>query len=205
MSDTPSDPTALTTAAVLREVQNLEEKLSIRINGVENTINARLAAIDKATDVFKEDLTRVPTQLDRAMTASRGLTDEQFERIATRLDGMQKLKTEQFESIQKQFGERDIRHAASENSAKDAIATSLAANKELMTEQAHNTRTVTDANQAQISDLKDRITRVEAVAIGQATQKQESQHGISTTAGVVMMVVGIIGLVVSIALRFTGH
>jgi len=196
-----TDPTALTRAALLREIAILEEKITLRVEGVTNTYNARLDAIDRATTLFAEDLKRVPTALDRAMASSRILTDEQFAKVETRLAGMALLKAEQFASIQKQFEERDLRLEQAAIAAKEAVAAALQAAKEAVAEQAHSSATatqkaeatqvksieqqaslirqVTDANQAQIADIKERITRIEALAIGQAGQKVE-QHASSS-------------------------
>lgn len=201
------DPTVLTGNLVRVAIQALEEKLIARQDGMRDALAARLDAIDRATTIFADDLNRVPTALDRAMVANRTLTDEQFAKIETRLNGMALLKAEQFASIQKQFDERDLRLEQASSAAKEAVAAALQAAKEAVAEQAHSTatatskaeaaqvksieqqaaliRSVTDANQAQIADIKERITRIEAMAIGQAGQRQETHMSSSFIVSII--------------------
>lgn len=198
------DPSELTTAALLREIQNLEEKLNIQIEGVVKAFTARIDAIDTATRLFSEDLVRVPTALDRAITTSRALTDEKFISVEQRIVALQTLKAQQFAHIQQQLEERDERFNNQDQAAKDAVAAALQAAKEMMGEQAHNIRTITDANQTQIGDLKDRITRIEALAIGQATQKVEQHQSSSATVGLIALAVTILSVLIGLAFRFVG-
>jgi hypothetical protein len=194
----------LATNALLREIANLEEKLSYRIEGVVETFRERLAGIDRATEVFNADLKRVPTELDRAMSSSRTLTEEQFKRVETRLDGMAKLKHEQFEGIQKQFQERDIRAQHQIESAQKALDAALNAAKEAASKSEANqvksieqlgelVNSVTGALRDQLEELRSRTTRIEAIAIGQSTQKVE-QHGSSS------LVISVIGVGITILL-----
>ena len=96
-----ADPTPLTTALLLREVEGLEAKF-----------NLRFEAVDKATDLLHENMTRVPTDTDRQISHLR------------------EFFIEKFTSIQKQFDERDIRSRASEQSAETAVNAALQAQKE---------------------------------------------------------------------------
>jgi hypothetical protein len=51
------DPTRLTTAQLYREIYNLQDMLTIRLD-----------AMDKAQTIFSENLTRVPTDTDKQIT-----------------------------------------------------------------------------------------------------------------------------------------
>jgi hypothetical protein len=77
------DPSAITAEAIDRRVNNAERVISARIDGME-----------KAVGVFQGDLTRVPTQLDRAIESLRSLLEARQEGasavIKQRLDGMDK-------------------------------------------------------------------------------------------------------------------
>lgn len=75
-----SDPTSLTTQQILREVANLDKFLSTRLD-----------SMDKAVLVFKDDLTRVPTALDKSIGA------------------LKEVAFVKFEAIERQFIERDNR------------------------------------------------------------------------------------------------
>jgi hypothetical protein len=202
-----TDPSALSTAVLQREIANLSERVDLKIEGLARAYDARLEAIDRATDKFESSLVRVPTETDKAIASLRGLMDQKFSEIQTHLAGMQKLKDEQFRAIQQQFGERDTRYQGERDSAKEAIAAALQAAKEAVgksevaqvkaiEQQSSQIRTVTDANNAQITDIKERLTRIEAIAIGQASQKQET----TASTGVGINVIAVILTVVSVAI-----
>ena len=58
------DPSIVTSEAIDRRVSNAADVIGARIDGMQ-----------KAVDVFQADLTRVPTQLDRAITSLRDLLE----------------------------------------------------------------------------------------------------------------------------------
>ena len=102
------DPSDLTVSMVRREIESLKGILEVRIN-----------AIEKAADVFSENLNRVPTVLDREVTKVFALTAEKF--VSQQV---------QFSGVQLQFLERDVRAKASETAAQTGLTTALAAQKE---------------------------------------------------------------------------
>lgn len=142
------DPSVMTTEAIDRATNNLEQK-----------IISRIAGIEKGVEVFHADLVRVPTLLDRSVLGLREI-------IETRLDGMDKaiellqvttnkmpsivkndvtqlreLHEEKFKSVEArivvqfdgiatQFGERDKRTEQLSLADKTAIAAALQAQKE---------------------------------------------------------------------------
>jgi len=77
------DPSSITSEAIDRRVINAERVIGARIDGME-----------KAVGVFQGDLTRVPTQLDRAIDSLRSLLEARQQGasavIEQRLDGMDK-------------------------------------------------------------------------------------------------------------------
>jgi hypothetical protein len=95
------DPTALTTAQLYREITALRD-----------IMETRLSAMDKASILFENNLTRVPTDTDK------------------QIDHLRQVHDEKFLSIQKQFDERDIRAKASEVAAQTAVNAALQAQKE---------------------------------------------------------------------------
>jgi hypothetical protein len=217
-----SDPSFLTTSVLQREIASVKEQFRIELKGVVQAFEARLAAIDKATDKFESSLVRVPTETDKAIAALRNLMDERFARmdekfekvgerftgVATHLDGLQKLEDEQFRAIQQQFVERDHRYAGERDAARAAIAAALEAAKEAVEkseasqtksieQQSAQIRTVTDANNGQITDIKERLTRIEAIAIGQANQKQETHVGSSFVVSLIGIGLAIISALIA--------
>jgi hypothetical protein len=205
-----SDPSFLTTSALQREIASVKEQFRIELKGEVQALAARLAAIDKATDKFQADVVRVPTDIDKAITSLRSLMDEKFARmdekfekvgerftgVATHLEGLEKLEDEQFRAIQQQFVERDHRFAgeaeaskaamdAALQSAKEAVSKSEIGQTKAIEQQSSQIRTVTDATNGQIGDIKDRLARIEAIAIGQASQKQETHQSSGMTIAVI--------------------
>jgi Holliday junction resolvasome RuvABC endonuclease subunit len=166
VNENASDPTALTTEALLREISHLEKQIDIR-----------LTAMDRAVEVFKSDLVRVPTELDRRLIQIKELVFERFSAIDV-----------QFNSIDKSFIERDVRNLQSIESSKTAISTALTAQKALAsdhiialsaainkseqhtTNQLEQQRTVLISVEKtlsdKINDVSDRMNRWEGVGSG---------------------------------------
>jgi hypothetical protein len=105
--------TNLTTSDILREISNLKENMETRFD-----------AMDKAVTKVNEDFTRVPTSLDKAI-------DQLKEWISERFNGV-KI---QFEGIEKQFAERDVRVNQASTTAKTAVDAALSAQKEAASDQ----------------------------------------------------------------------
>lgn len=66
----PADSVAMIARQTYREIQSIERSLNIRINGVE-----------QATKTFKEDLVRVPTELDKRLLDVKELIDIKFNNL----------------------------------------------------------------------------------------------------------------------------
>ena len=71
---------------------------------LKEVLETRMAGIDKAMELMDVAIARRPAE------------------IHTQMDHLKELHTERFNSIQKQFNERDIRATASERAAKEAAA-----------------------------------------------------------------------------------
>jgi hypothetical protein len=106
------DPSALTTAQTVREIAALKE-----------LITTRLEAMDKAIVLFSDNLTRVPTDVDKQVGNLKELHDERFKRVDTKFGG-----------IQTQFMERDSRTEQNAKDSKVAIDAALQAAKESVAE-----------------------------------------------------------------------
>ena len=119
------DPTARTTEQIHRELMALRELMEARLNG-----------IDRATIIFQDNLTRVPTDVDKQVGQLRSLHNEKFTAV-------EHARVTMFEGLQLQFKERDIRSAASEDAAKVAVNAALQAQKEAAAAQnASNTAAI---------------------------------------------------------------
>jgi hypothetical protein len=100
------DPTLLTTEGIRREVGMLRELLETRLDGM-----------DRAMALFQENITRVPTDVDKQVGHLKALHEEKFL------------------SIEVQFRERDVRTEQTSRDSKVAVDAALQAAKEAVGEQ----------------------------------------------------------------------
>jgi hypothetical protein len=160
-----SDPSALTTQQLWREVQNLKELLETRIDG---QLETRIDGIEKAIQVAHDDLVRVPTDVQKQVGNLKELHEQRF-------DGEAALRDEKFASVQKQF-----------DGNKTAVDAALAAVKEAgnkteagFTKQIDQLTTLfqTGINgiDGQINDLKARFDRGEGRGEGTKESKTAQQ------------------------------
>lgn len=193
-----SDPSSLTTQQLWREIQNLKELLISQIHGIEKSI-----------EVAHEDLVRVPTDVQK------------------QVGNLRELHEEKFRSIEVQFRERDTRVETSAKDKQDALGAALQAAKELVTQQNNSNSLAISKSEAgtakqidqlgtliqqtvkaadeKVDDLKQRVTRIEAMAVGtitaQTAQQTTSGHSVSVYGLIAAIVLGIAGIVIAIALR----
>ncbi len=178
------DPTELTTQQLIRENIWLRELLETRLDGM-----------DKAIELLQATADKFPARMDEKIVAAIGVHDEKFK------------------SIGLQFQERDVRTETSKRDGKDALDAALAAQKEAAEKQAATfglsvakseaatdkridqmsalINTTADGLEGKISDVKDRLTRIEGHDEGATgTVSAQQAHG--------GYIVGIIGLVAAV-------
>jgi hypothetical protein len=198
----PSDPTPLTTAQLLREIQSLEKLMDQRID-----------AIEKAVEVAHENLVRVPTEVDKAVGHLRDVVMQKFETTEVRFSG-----------IKTQISERDIRVDQAAHETKVAVDAALAAqekgaNKQTetfimsiakseaaiakqMDQQSQLLVTTTHGLSDKIDDIKDRITRIEGEGRGlkeaETTQKTATMNTVSVIGLVLGTLIGVAGVVIAV-------
>ena len=212
------DPSAITTEAIDRRVDN-----------VMSIIAARLDGMDKAIIVFQDNLTRVPTELDRRVDSLKELIETRINAIennANRIEdrslgnvvivqnaliNLRELAatTEQkFKSIAEQFSERDTRTEHDANSITVAMETAFAAAKENTSKietsftknidgQSELIKANIKSTDDKIADLKDRLTAIENRADGMTQASRESQSRSQDSAARLM---GIIAIAVALAI-----
>src|SRR6202045_5538785 len=116
------DPSTITTAAIREAVASSKAVTEAELHAV----LVRVDAMDKAADVLSENVNRVPTLLDRQIAQIKELFGEKFE------------------SIQKQFDERDARTEQAAITTKIAVDAALQAQKEAANAQnVSNTAAIT--------------------------------------------------------------
>ncbi len=178
------DPSSLTTQQLWREILNLRELMEARISGVEELTDSRITGIEKSIEVAHNDLVRVPTDVQKQVGNLRDFHDEKFRGIEAR------------------FLERDIRFTqkdadmktaieAAFRSASSAVAKSEAATAKQIDQQGTLIQTQTQALGGQISDVKDRLTRLESTGTGEKGGKQQQQQMISWVLAVIMALIAI--------------
>jgi chaperonin cofactor prefoldin len=111
------DPTILTTQQLLREIATSREVVEIHVNGVRETIETRIGAMDKAIVLLQTATEKFPHQVEAAVRQ------------------LQSLHEEKFRSIAQQFVERDTRAEQTSRDSKVAVDAALQAAKEAVGEQ----------------------------------------------------------------------
>jgi cobalamin biosynthesis Mg chelatase CobN len=201
------DPTELTTAALQREVSNLRE-----------LFGARLDAMDKAVELFTDNLTRVPTDTDKQIVQLRDL-------IMARMETITVMTQERFNSVEMQFKERDTRTEQTSRDSKIAVDAALQAAKEAVGEQNRSSalaiaksetatakqidqlttliQTTAASSDSKITDNKDRVTRIEAVKLGGQETTNSQQASALTITGIIIAVAAFGSVIVDILVRHT--
>lgn len=184
----------------------LHELMNATLDGQTGVINARLEAMERATDLIRRMADRVPTEVD------------------IKVSNLEKVHDEKFRSIAIQFLERDVRTEQTSRDSKVAVDAALQAAKEAVGAQtiasdraiakseaatAEQIKQLVTLGQAQnesvrevMGDLKDRLTRLEERGIGQvvATTAAQTTHTTfnSQFIAAVAVVVAFAGLLVVI-------
>lgn len=218
VGDSSTDPSALATQALWREVAHLKELLTAVLDAnqsgihkeiglVRDVIETRMDANDRAVRLLQDGADRFPQLIDEKITALREVHDEKFD------------------SVQKQFDERDVRTDTSRVSDKTAVDAALAAQEKSFSKQGETFseatakseesftkqidqmsalhRSAIEGLQAQFNDLKDRFNRGEGRTEG--TDKQQGKHQVSSSFTVAIIgtifaiLLGLAALVVNIA------
>ena len=177
------DPSTLTTAQIAREQLALRELLEARIDCfdedsklVREIIETRLDGMDKAIKLLQDTTDRLPARIDEKILSLKDVHGEMFK---AQLD----LMNEKFSSVQKQFEERDARTEQAAIAVKIAVDAALQAQKEAASEQSKSNAAATTKSEAsttklidalgatittvtkgfddKISDVKDRVNRIE--------------------------------------------
>ncbi len=111
------DPTVLTTQQLLREISTSREVLETLLIGVKETLETRIAGMDKAIVLLQATTDKFPSYVSGAVNQ------------------LQELHEEKFHSISVQFSERDTRTEQTSRDSKVAVDAALQAAKEAVGEQ----------------------------------------------------------------------
>jgi hypothetical protein len=191
-----ADPSALTTASLLREVAHLKELFNTQIGSVE----IRMNAIEKASEVFQDGLTRVPTQVQQEIAHLKELHESKFHAIHDKFDVRDVTARHAAEAdalaLQAAFDAQKGLAASQAESSERAIAKAEAAT----TKQIDQAIALIGANKASqdamVGDLKDRVIAIEGRGSGYASSWViflGALGGVGTIAGLVALVVALTG------------
>ena len=182
------DPSEMTRAKIDHDIDAVEQKVYERIEGLRMAMQARLDAIDKASELFETNLNRIPTQTDRQVNSLQDLICAKLESLQTLLTSNRILTDQKFTGVDRQFDERDVRVGQSAVAATTAVNAALQAAKEAVGEQNKSfTLSITKSETATekqidallvtsqtvaagllttITDVKERLTRIEGKETG---------------------------------------
>ncbi len=180
ISDKVVDPSVLTTQQLWREVAVLKELL-----------NNRIEAVEKAVKVSHDDYVRVPTDVQKYVGA------------------LERLHEEKFNSVEKQFKERDTRVYQTATDTKLAVDAALQAAEKAVGKSEASTVKQIDAQSLLISntaksldgkidDVKDRLTRIEGQGMGRQEQGRASKDVWGYVAGGIGLLITIITVLMTI-------
>ena len=178
-----------------RALLSLREVLEGKTSGDREVLEARIDGMDEAVKLLQTIADRVPGLMDQKIGDLHTLISEHFRTVDQRFA----LQDEKFASVQTQFTERDTRSERESRDNKVAVDAAFAAQKEAASKQDDSNqkaiekserataetlakqgdlgKSTTDALAANISDLKERATRIEGqlasitANIGEATAR----------------------------------
>ena len=204
------DPTTLTMAALAREIGALREILTGQITGQREAFEARLTGMDRAVDLLQAWRDGQPGVVDARIDHLSKLLNERFNTVG-----------QQFKGIDTQFDERDVRVREAALSQTTAVNAALQAQKEAAGEQAKSfslsidksekgtleqinqqrvlLEKTNDALDSKISDLKDRINRIEATAAGRGAATTDGRAWVAAGIGAVLFLVALVDFAARLA------
>lgn len=200
------DPTRLTTEQLDREIGSLRAVLDAGLASLRQIIEARLNGNDRAIQLLQSTADKFPQWVDEKIAAVRDVV------------------TEKFNSIEKQFTERDVRTEQAAGAVKIAVDAALQAQKEAATETNKSgtaaitksetattkqidqlgelIRTMTKGFDDKIGDVKDRLTRIEGKGEGvdhtQTTRQSSNSYVVALASLAVAIVLGSAGLILAV-------
>jgi len=212
-----TDPTRLTTAALQREIAALKDHSQAALTAEIRILVTRIEEMQRAIDKAQEDYVRVPTLLDRAVTQLQQLMDRRFETVEARIIATEKLRDEKLAQVQTQIHERDQKVTDAAITTKDAVDAALAAAEKTNTKTESNfvkqvdqlqilIQASTHALDDKITDAKERLTRIEAAAVGRMDTKAETHTASTFTVSLIGIALTALGLLAAFLITHpAGH
>ena len=171
------DPSALTTAALMREIANLKEIIYVRLDGMDKAESlhaeqgrvylreidrnvsqqrelqeARLKAIQDSSQLARENLATKIEAIEKSLMVFQKNYDLFPTRLDEKISAVSGVHDEQIRSIQTQFKERDTRTEQGARDSKVAVDAALSAQKESVS--AQNASSALAISKSEASTLK---------------------------------------------------
>ena len=142
------DPTALTTAQLIREQASLKELVLSIVEGKFEVINARLGGVDNGIQTLHVQQNERQSAINNSVAQLRELHDEKFggaiEVVNEKITSLANVTTQQFLSINDKFAEKD-----------KAVSVGLSAQKESAAAQQDSNNTATRKMEDNFTKLLD--------------------------------------------------
>ena len=142
------DPTALTTAQLIREQASLKELVLSIVEGKFEVINARLGGVDNSIQTLRAQQGERQEAINNSVDQLRALHNEKFngaiEVVSEKITSLANVTTQQFKSIDDKFAEKD-----------KAVSVGLSAQKESAAAQQDSNNTATRKMEDNFTKLLD--------------------------------------------------
>jgi hypothetical protein len=193
-----TDPSALTTQQLFREIGTAREIGETLIYGINQNITTRIDGMDKAIELLQTSTDRTPNM------------------VSASIERLQELHEEKFESIATQFRERDTRTEQTSRDSKVAVDAALQAAKEAVGEQNKSNALAIAKSEAtftkqidqigvlistmqkgiddKIDDIKTRLQAIESRKQGEGETRRDMGDMMGYLIGGVGMIVAIVAL-----------
>ena len=205
------DPTLLSTQAIERtasaERDYTDGQIAIlrqRMDGQHAVTVERFRGIDQATELLSATVTRVPTDLQQAVTALLRLMDERGDGVQARFDANEKLS--KTESELNQTALAAALQAAKEASAVQGVATDRTIDKNA--ELAAVTAAALAARVTQLTEqfisLNSQVTSILAGKQAVVEQKTDTRGGANNIYGAIGTVLGVLSIILVVVMFVNG-
>jgi len=175
------DPTLLTTQQLLAAVAGLREILETKISGEVRIIEARLNGMDEAIRLLQDIKDKMPSE------------------IKEKIGNLERLHNERFSSVTAQFEAIGKLSEQTKADTKTAVDAALSAQKEAAGKSEVSTTKQIDEQGRRVDDLKARVDRIEATAIGAGGATISRQASSANSWTIVGGIVGVLGFIALLA------
>jgi cation transport regulator ChaB len=203
-SDAHADPSLLTTAAILREVEVIKEDLIRRedqrhreLQALRDLVTVQVDAMEKATNIRIGQIDGMPGEMTKQIAHLRELMDEMFKSVGTQFKERDtrsereardnKLAVDAaFAAQEKQAVAQNESNALAISKSETATSETIKTNRDLSLSETHTLIKTVD-------ELKLQVNTIIASGITTKENRSESREVKSDNRGLIGIVVGVVG------------